>query len=52
MKDYNLAIEILEETGSIPVESIENLTEFISDMADLGHELVLDPTTDYLIETK
>ena len=50
--NYTLTIEILEETGRIAVSTIDNLGEFKADMADLGYDLVLDPTTDYLIETR
>lgn len=47
-KKYAKAIEILTEVGSLPVEAIDNLGEFIDELKALGYIVELDASTDYL----
>jgi hypothetical protein len=49
---YARLLEIAEETGEVPVSSIDNLTETIADLKTLGYIAYLDPSTDYLIVEK
>jgi hypothetical protein len=49
---YTRLLEIAEETGEVPVSSIGNLTETITDLAKLGYTAYLDPSTDFLIVEK
>jgi len=45
-------LEIIEELGKIPLETIENLGEFQEELKEAGYISYLDPSTDYLIIEK
>jgi hypothetical protein len=45
-------LEIAEETGRVPVSAIDNLTEAVADLKQLGYTAYLDPSTDFLIVEK
>jgi len=42
-------LEIIEEIGKIPVETIENVAEFQAELKEAGFISYLDSSTDYLI---
>lgn len=49
---YARLLEIAEETGEVPVATIDNLTETIAELKQLGYIAYLDASTDYLIVEK
>lgn len=42
-------IEIIEEIGKIPMSTIDNVEQFISELDLLGYSYELSPNTDYLL---
>ena len=49
MKNYDNVIEQLEELGKIAVEGIEDLGMTMDDLAELGYDVELDQSTDWLV---
>ena len=45
-------IEIIEELGQIPMETIENVAELKAELKEAGYISYLDASTDYLIVEK
>lgn len=49
---HSKLLEIVSELGKIPVSTIDNLTEVIAELKELGYLSYLDSSTDYLIVEK
>lgn len=47
-----MTLEIIEELGQIPMETIENVAEFQEELKKAGYISYLDSSTDYLIVEK
>lgn len=45
-------LALIEETGKIPMFSIENLEGLIKELERLGYQCKLSSNTDYLLVTK
>ena len=51
---YNNVLELVEETGKIPVRCIDDgdLEALTYEIEELGYKCRLDPSTDYLLVAK